>query len=77
MSSLVNGVSLRGIWYVFHVQGVRGTYCHVPAVAWEVQRVSNTYRGLGDAIGHVPEVVKEAQCVSGTCRVSQGCDSVT
>ena len=49
-------------------------YCHVPAVAWEVQCVGNAYRGLEDAIDHMPEVVKEARRVSGVCRVLQGRD---
>jgi len=46
----------------------------MPVVAWEVQRVDNTSRGLGSVVGHMPKVVREARCVSDTCRVSQGCD---
>ena len=54
---------------------MRGASCHVPAVAWEAQRVNNACRGLGGTVGHMPEVVREAQRVSDACRVSQGHDS--
>ena len=68
-SPLVNGVKLRGIECYSHVQGVKGTSCHVPTVAWEAQRTSNIYRRLGDTIGHVPKVMKEVRRISDVCNI--------